>query len=97
MISDVLFDAIADIEDYQKKQPEAYDGVKDDIETVKEAMLGLVRKLDAVPLPILTAAEAIMQNGEVERESEISIACGDGVKLILPLAVQVTDLSGGGR
>lgn len=49
MISDVLHDAIVEIEKYQEKCPAAYDEMKDEIDEVKGHMQKLQRKLDTPP------------------------------------------------
>lgn len=46
VISDVLTDAIAEIERYQQQHPEAYDDLSGDIGRCKEAMRKLLRALD---------------------------------------------------
>ena len=49
MISDVLFHALEEINDWQRKLPQAYDGLHDEIEPVKAAMHRLRVLLDAPP------------------------------------------------
>jgi len=49
MMSDVLFDAIRDIEEYEKKFPDVYGQMKNQIARVKEAMRELQRELDRMP------------------------------------------------
>jgi hypothetical protein len=49
MISDVLFDAIRDIEEYEKKFPHIYGQMKNQIAQVKQAMRELERELDRMP------------------------------------------------
>lgn len=49
MISDVLSDALRDIEDYQRYMPEAYSEITAEIEVVKAVMDGLRIVLDAAP------------------------------------------------
>jgi len=46
MISDTLCEAIQEIEEYQKRLPEFYDGIKEDIEVVKDVMDSLRERLD---------------------------------------------------
>jgi hypothetical protein len=46
MISDVLFEALQQIERYQKESPDMYDEMKDEIEQVKHVMRRLLHKLD---------------------------------------------------
>jgi hypothetical protein len=50
MISDVLFEAIEEIERYQREFPRSYDEIKPDIEAVKAKMRALQRFLDTLPL-----------------------------------------------
>ena len=49
MMSDVLFAAIRDIEEYEKKFPDIYGQMKNQIARVKEAMRELQRELDRMP------------------------------------------------
>ena len=49
MISDVLSDAIHDIEDYQRDIPDAYGEFTDEIAVVKTVMDGLRMVFDAAP------------------------------------------------
>ena len=49
MISDVLFEALSEIEVYQREMPDAYKPLGEDIEAVKLAMRSLLRKLDTPP------------------------------------------------
>ena len=49
MISDVLSDAIAEIEAAQQAEPDAYRSFSDEIESVKAAMRALQVKLDTPP------------------------------------------------
>lgn len=49
MMSDVLFDAICDIEEYEKEFPDIYGQMKDQIAQVKQAMRELQRELDRMP------------------------------------------------
>lgn len=49
MISDTLSDAGAEIEEYQNSMPECYDGLRDQIETVKVVMDALRAYLDCPP------------------------------------------------
>jgi len=49
MLSDVLFDAIEEIEHYQAEFADIYDELKPDIERVKSEMRSLQHKLDASP------------------------------------------------
>ena len=49
MLSDVLSDAVAEIEEYQRDIPEWYDEHKDHIEIVKKVMVSLQTILDGVP------------------------------------------------
>ena len=48
MISDVLFQAIRDIEDYQRDFHH-YDDLRDEIDRVTDAMRSLQRRLDDAP------------------------------------------------
>ena len=50
MISDVLSDSIAEIENYQKNMPDVYNEIKDEINKVKDAMEKLRIKLDTPPI-----------------------------------------------
>lgn len=49
MISDVLSDAVAEIEEYQREMPDVYTDVISDISVVKTVMDGLRMVLDAAP------------------------------------------------
>ena len=49
MIADVLFEALEEIERYQKVYPEVYDSFQQEIEDVKTAMRHLQRRLDIPP------------------------------------------------
>jgi hypothetical protein len=49
MLSDILRDAILEIERYQRSQPDAYDPYAPDIDECKTAMRTLLVKLDTVP------------------------------------------------
>jgi hypothetical protein len=49
MISDVLFQAIQEIEEYQRDFPMCYDDVGGEIDRVKEAMRSLQRTLNDQP------------------------------------------------
>lgn len=49
MLSDTLFDAIQEIETYQRDIPEWYDDHKDHINVVKKVMASLMGILDGVP------------------------------------------------
>lgn len=49
MLSDVLFDAIQEIEEYQRDYPDYYDDNKTHIEVVKKVMASLMNILDEVP------------------------------------------------
>jgi hypothetical protein len=53
VISDVLFDALEEIKDYQRRMPEAYSPLRDQIEPVKAAMRRLLNLLDGPPGSIL--------------------------------------------
>jgi hypothetical protein len=50
MISDVLFEAIADIRQYQKTSPDAYDEISEQIDAVVQTMHSLLEYLDAPPV-----------------------------------------------
>jgi hypothetical protein len=49
MLSDTLFEAIEEIEMYEKNYPQVYGGIKDEIAEVKAVMRKLQRKLDTPP------------------------------------------------
>lgn len=49
MISDTLFEAVTEIERYQKNFPKAYSGLKAEIDTVKAVMNALRAYLDCPP------------------------------------------------
>ena len=49
MISDILFEAIEEIERYQKDFSECYDELRAEIDAVKEIMSALRIKLDTPP------------------------------------------------
>lgn len=49
MISDVLSDSLAMIEEYQSKFPGSHDDTRDEIEQVKQAMTRLLIRLDTPP------------------------------------------------
>lgn len=49
MISDTLFEALAEIEHYQKKFPKAYSGLKAEIDKVKAVMNAMRSYLDFPP------------------------------------------------
>lgn len=49
MISDVLFDAIYSIEEWQREYPECYDAHTEHIEIVKQVMSSLQERLDIPP------------------------------------------------
>jgi hypothetical protein len=51
MISDILFEAIEEIERYQNDFSECYDDLREEIDAVKDAMKALKIKLDTPPLP----------------------------------------------
>jgi hypothetical protein len=53
MISDVLLDTIAEIENYQSERPKTYNYHKKDLEKLKSSMRKLVRKLHADNLDVL--------------------------------------------
>jgi hypothetical protein len=57
VISDVLFDALQEIERYQREFPEVYSDMADDIDAAKQAMRRLQASLDNSPSP---AADAIV-------------------------------------
>lgn len=65
MISDVLADAICEIERCQRKFPETYDDIADRIEETKWAMDRLRAMLDAVPNPP-EWSEEIWSNGGID-------------------------------
>jgi hypothetical protein len=46
MLSDTLFDALAEIEIYQKERPQVYDPWTEDIAIVKHVMSALMERLD---------------------------------------------------
>ena len=50
MISDIMCDAIHEIEQWQRDCPEWYDGITDHIELVKKVMASLMNRLDEVPV-----------------------------------------------
>lgn len=50
MISDIMCDAIHEIETWQRDCPEWYDGIADHIELVKKVMASLMNRLDEVPV-----------------------------------------------
>lgn len=50
MISDVLFEAIEEIERYQSNFPDHYNEIRDEIDKVKGAMCRLQLSLDAPPI-----------------------------------------------
>src|SRR5262245_61739614 len=68
MISDVLFEALEEIERYQRDCPEAYSDpeLKKEIESVKSAMRGLQRWLDTPP----SLGEEGLSSFNFEREEE---------------------------
>src|SRR4051794_21311770 len=47
MISDVLFQAIQDIEDYQRTRPLAYSGMETELSNLKTVMEGMLLWLDS--------------------------------------------------
>ena len=49
MISDIISDAIGEIEDYQREMPDAYASIAEEIGVVKAVMTGLRMYLDAAP------------------------------------------------
>jgi len=51
MISDVLFEAVQEIERYEKEMPESYasEPLKSKIKAVKDTMTALQRELDTPP------------------------------------------------
>ena len=49
MISDVLFEALQEIERYQREMPDVYSDMAADIERVKVEMQTLQRRLDTPP------------------------------------------------
>lgn len=53
MISDTLFDAVADIERYQNTFPGVYDAVAPELAQLVAAMNALRKKLDAAPTETL--------------------------------------------
>jgi len=50
MISDVLSEAIEQINEYQESSPDSYDGIKDEIDKVKLVMFALQFFLDLPPV-----------------------------------------------
>ena len=54
MLSDVLFDAVEQIEEWQRLAPEWYDGLKNEIDAVKSAMNALRERLDDPRSPLET-------------------------------------------
>ena len=50
MISDVLFEAIEEIERYQRELPQAYSRMREDIELVKKVLASLQARLDTPPV-----------------------------------------------
>ena len=46
MVSDVLFEAIEELNNYQEEQPEMYNEFKNEIDDIKEKMNSLLIKLD---------------------------------------------------
>lgn len=59
MISDVLFDALEEIERYQREFPLVYSGITSEIEEVKLPMRRLMNKLDTPPKAALSSVPAI--------------------------------------
>lgn len=59
MISDVLYEAIREIEEYEEKMPEAYGPMKNRIQEVKDAMRKLQRELDTPPTKGLILVEEV--------------------------------------
>lgn len=62
MISDVLFDALEEIKDYQRRMPEAYSPLRDQIEPVKAAMRRLLNLLDGPPDALLNKEDRMDTN-----------------------------------
>jgi len=58
MLSDVLAEAVWDIEEYEKNYPETYAGLAEEIRKVKLAMMMLQGRLDMVPLIADTVTDA---------------------------------------
>ena len=52
MISDVLFEAVQEIERYEAECPESYGDIKEEIAAVKNSMRALQQKLDTPPDPL---------------------------------------------
>jgi hypothetical protein len=50
-ISDVLMEAIGEMEEYQEALPELYEPVREEIEVLKEEMRVLIRRLNLPPDP----------------------------------------------
>lgn len=50
MISDTISDALHEIEEYQRSDPEWYDALAEHIEIVKKVMASLMNRLDEVPV-----------------------------------------------
>jgi hypothetical protein len=62
MISDVLFHALEEIADYQRRMPEAYSPLRDEIEPVKRAMYRLLVLLDGPPGSLLNKEDQMNTN-----------------------------------
>ena len=50
MISDVLFEAVSEIERYQREMPDIYRPLQSEIDDVKQVIERLRTKLDSAPL-----------------------------------------------
>ena len=90
MISDVLFEAIRDIRQYQKDWPDSYDGLKKQIDVVVETMNGLLEYLDTPPVkdgdvlkwkPVVSVYMRLLENPNTPPEFRQIIK-----KLIIQLA-----------
>ncbi len=72
MMSDVLFDALRRIEEYQKDSQKFYVGLEDEIAVVKTLMLALQTYLDAPP-PLSVEHEAVIEGlREAIRKLDVS-------------------------
>lgn len=71
MISDVLSDALSEIADYQRRMPQAYDGLREEIEPVKRAMHRLLVLLDGPPDSLLNKGDQMNTN----RDATDAISC----------------------
>ncbi len=75
MISDILFDATEQIEEWQKVSPDIYDAWRDHIELVKKVMASLKELLDQPPFEVGLWYERLLRSNLSEDQKRYWRAC----------------------